>query len=371
MSGPTIQNGYLVLADLSGFTPFMASTELDHAQGILVNLLGVLRNRLTPTLQLAEIEGDALFLYAPGHRLKRGETLLELIESTYVAFRDKLRTMQHNATCACAACRAIPTLDLKFITHCGEFVLQDLTGAPKPFGNAVNLAHRLLKNRVTESTGWNAYALFTESALARMAISPDGIHDDTLSYEHLGEVAVGAIDLHARYRELTAERFAFLTEGDAHFTMHRRFPASSPRLWEYLSDPDRRGQWELGSDWHARQRPGGRAGRGAQNHCANSGFIEEVLDWRPFEYFTVRMTWGFLRMVVTSELRPADDATDLRWSMCFEGAAPRLLRASACRVFARHFVRTQARFERLDRLLHETDDWRGEGTGEVRDNGRR
>jgi Protein of unknown function (DUF2652) len=104
---PAIHSGYLVLA----------------------NLLGLLRSRLTPTLELAEVEGDGLFLYALDDRITRGETLLELIESTYVAFRDKLPTMQRNAVCPCQACQMIPGLDLKFVTHFGEFVLRDLTGA--------------------------------------------------------------------------------------------------------------------------------------------------------------------------------------------------------------------------------------------------
>ena len=35
---------------------------------------------------------------------------------------------------------------------------------------------------------------------------------------------------------------------------------------------------EIGADWQARLRSGGRQGVGSHNHCANSGFTEEVLD---------------------------------------------------------------------------------------------
>jgi hypothetical protein len=111
-----------VLADISGFTHFVAGSEVVHAQGILTNLMGLLRGRLTPTLRLAEVEGDALFLYASVDDITRGETLLELNEGTYVAFRDILNTMRRNATCPCDACRMIPGLDLKFITHFGQYV---------------------------------------------------------------------------------------------------------------------------------------------------------------------------------------------------------------------------------------------------------
>ena len=351
MNEPAIQTGYLVLVDLSGYTPFMASSELDHAQGILSNLLDLLCSRLTPTLTLAEIEGDALFLYVPGDRLRRGETLLELIETTYVAFRDKMRTMQRAATCPCQACQVMCTLDLKFVTHCGEYVLQSQARGLKPVGSSVNLAHRLLKNRITESTGWTAYALFTEAALARMEIRPEGVHTERASYEHLGDCTIAAVDLQQRYQELSASRDVFLTPNQAHYTVERFFPAPAPGLWELLNDPHSRVQWEIGSDWGALQQPKGRTGPGAHNHCANSDFIEEVLDWRPFEYYTVRWTRGMMRFVVTGELRPEADGTALRWSMAMEGAAPRSLRALACRFVAARLVRVPERFDRLERLI--------------------
>ena len=33
------QHGYLVLADISGYTLYLAGVELDHAQGVLADLL--------------------------------------------------------------------------------------------------------------------------------------------------------------------------------------------------------------------------------------------------------------------------------------------------------------------------------------------
>jgi hypothetical protein len=40
--------------------------------------------------------------------------------------------------------------------------------------------------------------------------------------------------------------------------------------------------------------------------------------------------------------------------MAMEGAAPRALRAMACRFFAKRLMETPARFDRLDRLVHGT-----------------
>lgn len=39
-SASSIEHGYLVLADISGYTSFLVQTELDHAQEILSDLPG-------------------------------------------------------------------------------------------------------------------------------------------------------------------------------------------------------------------------------------------------------------------------------------------------------------------------------------------
>ena len=159
------QHGYLLLADISGYTSYVAGTELEHAQEILSELLETIIARLTSAMTLSKLEGDAVFCYVPETKLARGETLIELIENTYMAFRDKLENMRRNTTCTCNACRAIPSLDLKFIAHHGDFIVQKVANINELVGSDVNLIHRLLKNRVSEETGWRAYAMFTEACL--------------------------------------------------------------------------------------------------------------------------------------------------------------------------------------------------------------
>ncbi|HET6272120.1 MAG TPA: DUF2652 domain-containing protein, partial [Bacteroidota bacterium] len=60
-----VEQGYLVLADISGFTPFVAESELDHSQAILSEILKIIIRNLTPVLTIAEVEGDAVFGYVP------------------------------------------------------------------------------------------------------------------------------------------------------------------------------------------------------------------------------------------------------------------------------------------------------------------
>src|ERR1043165_6477011 len=120
------QNGYLVLADISGYTAYLAGVELDHAHGILSDLLQIIVERFGALLTISKLEGDAVFAYAPEAKLPRGELLLELLESTYVAFRDRQAAIKRRTTCQCNACRRIPDLDLKLLAHYGDYLRQDV-----------------------------------------------------------------------------------------------------------------------------------------------------------------------------------------------------------------------------------------------------
>jgi hypothetical protein len=61
MIANAIQQGYLWLADISGYTSFVAGTELEHSQDILSELLEVILTRIKPHLTIHKIEGDAVF----------------------------------------------------------------------------------------------------------------------------------------------------------------------------------------------------------------------------------------------------------------------------------------------------------------------
>jgi hypothetical protein len=301
-----VEQGYLVIADISGYTSFMADTELAHSQEIMGNLLTLVLGSLTPTLQLMEIEGDAVFAYVPAQKLERGETLLEIIERSYVTFRDHIFDMQRATTCQCRACKGIPRLDLKFFTHFGEYAMQKVADRQKIVGSNVNLIHRLLKNSVTERTGWNAYAMFTTTALDQMKIEPHGMDVATENYEHLGDIPTANIDLKQRYTELTDARRVILEEEGADVVFETEYPVSPQVLWGWLHNPAKRGLWMEGTIWTVKERPEGRQGPGAVNHCAHDGGenLERVLDWRPFEYYTCEGKGGGITYRMTNRITP-------------------------------------------------------------------
>jgi len=136
--------------------------------------------------------------------LLEGKSLLELIDHTYLAFRDKADMLFRGATCACKACLAIPTLDLKFMLHHGDFIIQQVAGIRDLMGTDVNLIHRLAKNHVSESTGWKGYALFTDQVLDRMQFSRNDLFKRCETYEHLGDVDIYCMDMHVRYENMKA-----------------------------------------------------------------------------------------------------------------------------------------------------------------------
>jgi hypothetical protein len=198
------QKGYLVLADISGYTFFLANTELEHANIAISHLLEAIVEKMGSTLTISKLEGDAVFAYLEESQLLSGESLLALIDQTYSAFRDQAETLHQGATCACRACKAIPTLDLKFMVHHGDYIIQQVAGIKDLLGSDVNLVHRLLKNKVAESTGWRGYALFTLQGLEGIQVDKKAFIQQSESYEHLGEVETYVMDMHVRYETLKA-----------------------------------------------------------------------------------------------------------------------------------------------------------------------
>jgi hypothetical protein len=181
------EDGVLVLADISGFTAFVATTELEHGPPIIAALLEVVMRKLSPPLEIQEVEGDAVFALAADRALRAPAALLDSVDEAFAAFRARQREMQAVERCTCRACANITGLDLKVVVHHGRFLRQLVGGRGQVAGADVILAHRLLKNGLTRKP---AYLLLTEAALRWVGLDPAGeglvVHEER--YEHLGDV---------------------------------------------------------------------------------------------------------------------------------------------------------------------------------------
>jgi hypothetical protein len=321
--------GFLVIADISGYSSYLATTELEHAPQVLTELLELIVDHLQPPLRLSKLEGDAVFVHAPEDVFFRGETLLELIEATYTSFRDRIRAIERNM-CDCAACRRSPTLDLKFVVHHGDYRTHTVAGHEELVGKEVALVHRLLKNGVAEATGWRGYALFSEEAMQRIGARPDALYPATEEYD-LGVVSTASIDLDAPYLRLVEARRVVVSPDRADVALTRTLPAPPAVVWEWLNDPARRMRWEelvVGDQ----VLPGGRSGVGEVSRClqGETTLVTTVLDWRPFDYFTVQTIRppSAEATLTTYQLERMTDQTKLRVMVDIPGRGLRLRKAA-------------------------------------------
>jgi hypothetical protein len=217
-----------VIADISGYTSFLAGVELDHAQDIIADVMDTVVRCLRPPFRLAKFEGDAAFFYAVTDKVD-GSLLQDAIESAYFAFRKRLRNIKQATSCECSACSRMQHLDLKFVGHHGEFIKQRMAGREELAGRDVILIHRLLKNVVNESLGGHAYALYSDSCIQAMGIDPvvQCLVEHRESIDIIGEVKCWVRDLEAAWeKENDRERHEVTRDKAANvFGVRHRRPA--------------------------------------------------------------------------------------------------------------------------------------------------
>jgi len=102
------ESACLLIADISGYTGYLAGVEIDHAEDILADLTTTIVNALRPGFRLAKLEGDAAFTYVITDRID-GSLLLDTIERCYFGFRRRRRDVRQATSCECNACVRIPT----------------------------------------------------------------------------------------------------------------------------------------------------------------------------------------------------------------------------------------------------------------------
>src|SRR2546423_8576821 len=180
------QQGFLLIADITGYTMFLTRSEPDHAQGILDALFKSIFAEIKAPIILSNLQGDAALTYLPDVKLPQRQFPLDAIERIYCSFANTLGAMRLNTTCTCNACRNMNQLDLKFYLHHAAYATQQIAERTELQGAEVIRLHRLMKNSVTAETGIKAYALVTEQAAQAIGL-PEFFAEATRLVENAGD----------------------------------------------------------------------------------------------------------------------------------------------------------------------------------------
>jgi uncharacterized protein YndB with AHSA1/START domain len=321
----TPETGFLVIADLTGYTAYLSRSEIEHAPAIAGDLLETIVGRLEPPFRLAKFEGDAAFLFVEDGRAD-GSLLLDAIEAAYLAFRRRLRSIDQATSCDCNSCRLAPRLDLKLFVHHGAFVHGRIAGRDELAGPDVIVVHRLLKGAgATEARG-NGFALFTAAAADAAGLDAGalGLVPGEEEIEHLGRVDTFTLDLEARWKDDSGLRRLDIAESDLAFAIEATLAVDPSVVWAHLTSPALRTRWE-GPIVIEETSIAGRRGIGTTAQCITGRLatLEEIVDWHPNDRVAWRLAVPDVGPVAASaDLEPTDRGTRLRLRWAYQGGSP-------------------------------------------------
>jgi len=182
----------LIVADISWYTRFMVAnqTALSHAQVIITELIQAIIKEVEIPLQVAKLEGDAVFLYAikdtsAADWAKVREQIGQKLIGFFGVFGEKVAELSQSNTCKCDACEHVEALRLKTVVHSGQALFYEVGGFSELSGVDVILVHRLLKNSVHA----DEYVMLTEDAYRDVAFPPQiEVVEGQESYDSIGTI---------------------------------------------------------------------------------------------------------------------------------------------------------------------------------------
>ena len=206
-----------------------------------------------------------------------------------------------------------------------------MAGQQELVGPDVIVVHRLLKDEVVERLGIPAYALFSQACIDAAGLDPValGMREHTETYEKIGDVPIWVLDLERRWQEEEARGRVFVEPGKSILIVSVPTDVPPQVAWEYITKPGQRMAWQPWVTSVAVEgATGGRRGPGSANHFMHvkDAVIDEILDWRPFDYVTDRTVLatpsGPIKLLHTVEFEPTTAGTTIH----FRYAAPKTKR---------------------------------------------
>lgn len=244
----TVQPALLFMPDISGFTEFVNSTEITHAQSIIQEVLEIIIESNQINLEIGEIEGDAVFFYRIGSPPTMAQ-LLKQVQNMFTKFHRHLQMYDKQRICPCAACSSATQLKLKIVAHFGEVAGYSVKSHRKLFGRDVIVLHRLLKNNLNKKE----YALLTDP-LIEGAGTPGELPEWFLPEEakeqyDFGEISFKVTDLSKlkeNLSEVQPEEFNSASKTKTVFTEEGTIQAPAQKVFGAIFDLTQRTKWMEG-----------------------------------------------------------------------------------------------------------------------------
>lgn len=187
----TNKDAVILIPDISGFTKYVATADLEHSQGKVAHLLESILDNNHLNFEVSEIEGDAILFYSL-ECPHSGEDIIRQCRLMFSAFHQKLNEFKTTG-CKCVSCQGLNELSLKFIIHFGTLGSIMVRDYCKLFGRDLIIAHRLLKNNINSKE----YILLTESFIKQFNYhnTDANINVTEVEIEDIGEISLSYVDL--------------------------------------------------------------------------------------------------------------------------------------------------------------------------------
>ena len=225
----------LVLADISGYTKYMAGTEHEHSIEILRELIETIANSFDGRLRVDQLEGDALCATTE----RTDPQIVDWLHDTFGRFHHRLRDIRELSTCPCRACSSAGDLGLKFIVHRGEFSRQQIGSAVQLYGTDVNLVHRLAKNTVP----LREYIFATDATLAAWPITTRHSFVAAPQEYDVGQVAASYADLAEVKARALKDRVIEVRPDEAKLHLRYHFDGPPEQVWRVVMEPASRARY--------------------------------------------------------------------------------------------------------------------------------
>ncbi|PRX38820.1 DUF2652 domain-containing protein [Salegentibacter salegens] len=232
---------FYFIPDISGFSQFVENTAIEHSIHIISELLDILLDNNVLNMELAEIEGDALFMY-----IDKDISFVQIenqVSSMLNAFQEHLKKYEHQRICNCGACATAINLKIKFLVHKGRLDFIRVKNIKKPYGQDVNRIHRLLKNDVP----LDEYLLLSNPTLEYLEIDAEGAEFIKIESKydiHILPYYYKALTTYKTTTERAESKDIIQIKEKADFTIEQDIKLPVERVFELISNFKYRKLWD-------------------------------------------------------------------------------------------------------------------------------